>query len=601
MTQQLVSEQMLHRLDREAVTAVFGAAALMEDDYRPRIATVMKRIICGSPVFELLLNVTSRVEPHFGTLGAFNAAFTQAGATVHKFYDAPRGALTTKDKWHIVTTLMVSACPQPVISAEEQLTRCSRGKGEAWIDFVDRYVALCRFTSASREMQTKTLFKKLPASFRRLIMHLPPGVNVEDMMNVIRNASYWEAGTQSAGKQDVDEDGMDIDMSVVQANMASDGKVVQNGRINFGAITTVGRVMVAAREVCKGSRREAINLLRFLQRTVGNTESSRRGPPQNRHPRQGRTYLAENTEINEEIQEICETIDDEAEEEEEHFQANMAAKAKTKGEKKRILKLSLTAQSHLGYRRRIDALVDTGAETSIMSLGLAKELGLKIQPDNTRLMMAHGQATRVVGKCTLDVAVDKAPNSGFLMTCLVLPKPGYDMLLGLDSMTENEISTHPHSRSVSIRGRHIKCLFAGGVSERDTHNEIARAKIGEYTEKVTQLPIKKGDRIVFPLNRSIVLGPNETRMVKTPVVLERGLVPQRTPTIASHFSVHLGSQYANYTALTLCNHKEEPIRVTAKTIIFELPAQEQTEYQIQTEDGKTQAIKSKKLSFAKRQ
>ena len=76
MGSQLVSERLTSKMDREAFASVLSAAALVEDDYRPRLRHVVKKLEFGSPAFELLRQVTERIEPHFVSLTAFNAAFT---------------------------------------------------------------------------------------------------------------------------------------------------------------------------------------------------------------------------------------------------------------------------------------------------------------------------------------------------------------------------------------------------------------------------------------------------------------------------------------------------------------------------------------------
>ena len=248
--------------------------------------------------------------------------------------------------------------------------------------------------------------------------------------------------------------------------------------------------------------------------------------------------------------EIWETLsDDEGLPSEANTLHAKTAKAMAAKPQRRVLKLGLVSQSHLGYPRKVDALVDTGAESSIISLALAKELGARISSDSTRLMLVHGQATKVTGKCEIEVSLEKAHGQRFKMSCLVLPNPGYDLLLGLDTMVDKHISAHPHSRSVSIRGRRINCLFAGPKMDKDAVNTILHEELDRFTEKVDHLPGLKGDRMQVPLNRSVVLGPKESKMMKTPIVIPKSLVHKRTPIVAPSFSVHLGVQYADFRRL----------------------------------------------------
>ena len=247
------------------------------------------------------------------------------------------------------------------------------------------------------------------------------------------------------------------------------------------------------------------------------------------------------------------------------------------------------------------ALVDTGAESSIISLALAKELGAKVRPDDTRLLLAHGQATKVYGRCEIAVSVEKSANQRFNLDCMVLPKPGHDLLLGLDAMADNQISAHPHSRSVSIRGRKINCLFAGPKMDKEAVNSILPEGLGRLTEIVDHLPGLKGDRMQVPLNRSVVLGPKESRMLKTPIVIPRSLVHKRTPVVAPTFSVHLGIQYASFSTLTLTNHREEPVRITGKTTIFEVPVPADVDPVVSDCNGEKHQLRGNRRSFQKRQ
>ena len=586
----------------EAFASILSAAALIEDDYRPRIRRVVKSLQCGSPAFELLRQVTDKIEPHFVSTAAFNAAFTGNAASVHQFFGAAVNRIETEQKWRILKELILGSCPQSALSSEEQLASMSKAKGETWINFVDRYCTTCRTNGASRETQVKTLFKKLPANLKKLIIHLSPQSTVADMSAVLRNASFWESGALL--KDESVEDAMDIDLATEQANVATDGRVVgSDGKINFSAVTNAGRLMVGAREICKTSRREAMNMLRFLQRICSADTIQRR--PQFAQRRGGgrRAFVAENSPCEmAENEEIWETLsEDGGLSSEANTLHAKTAKAMAAKPRRRVLKLGLVSQSHLGYPRKVDALVDTGAESSIISLALAKELGARIVSDSTRLMLAHGQATKVAGKCEIEVSLEKAHCQRFKMSCLVLPNPGYDLLLGLDTMADNQISAHPHSRSVSIRGRKIDCLFAGPKMDKDAANAILPEELARFTEKVDHLPGLKGDRMQVPLNRSVVLGPKESKMMKTPIVIPKSLVHKRTPIVAPSFSVHLGVQYADFSTLTLTNHREEPVRITGKTTIFEAPAPTGVDYVVSDCNGKKHQLRGNRRSFPRRQ
>ena len=607
----MVSEPRTSKIDLDIFTSLLSSAALVEDDYRPRVKYVVQRLEQRSPAFELFRQVIEGLEPHFASSASFNAAFAGTDdahpAAVRQVFPYGHVQRTEANYWKVVRETIVAACPDPSLSAEEKLAKISKNKAENWTDFVDRYFAACTISTASRETQVKTLYKKLPPHLKRLVMHLPPTTMPADIRGLIRNVSFWESGTQA--KIEVDEDAMDIDLGVVQANVATDGRVIgRDGAINFSAITNAGRVMVGAREICKTSRREAQNMLRFLQRICnGQEQPAGQRRPMNQQRRWGgrRAYMAADDDMPEGSGEpICETLSEGGEEDaEREMTRTYAAQTESrKKEQKRVMKLGLVSQSHLGYPRRIDALVDTGAESSIMSLALARELGAKILPNKTKLLLAHGKTAQVTGECHVEVSIEKATHPTFTLDCLVLPNPGYDLLLGIDAMTKNQISAHPHNRSVSINGRQIKCLFAGPKMEREAKNEVAKQEdVGRLTERVDHLPTVKGDRIQVPLNRSIVLGPNESRMVKTPIVIPRGMVHQRTPVVAPHFSVHLGVQYETFSTLTLTNHRKEPVRITGKTTIFEIPTRAGDTLTIRDCNGQQRQLRGNKQSFPKRQ
>ena len=217
----MVSELRTSKIDIETFTSLLGSAALVEDDYRSRVKHVVQRLEPRSPAFELFRQVLERVEPHFVSQAAFNTAFVGDGATVRNFF-AAHTPVTAATRWHVIRELVSVACPQPTLSAEEQLARFAKSKAETWADFVDRYLAACTVSTASRETQAKTLYRKLPANLRRLVVHLPPTASPADIRTIIRNMSFWESGAST--KTEVDEDAMDIDLGLVQANAATDGR-----------------------------------------------------------------------------------------------------------------------------------------------------------------------------------------------------------------------------------------------------------------------------------------------------------------------------------------------------------------------------------------
>ena len=602
----MVSEQKISKLDRDQLTALLAAASYVEDAYRARVKYFIEKLEPRSAAFDYTRQILDRIEPHFDGLASFNAAFAGPAATIHAFWGADIAHLGSSHKWRVFRELVLANCPQPTLSAEERLSAMTKAKGETWMDFVDRYHAACITTTASRENQVKTLYRKIPAHLKKWLFSVPSTATVTDMTNALRHASFWESSGQA--RTEADDDPMDVDMAAVQVNAATDGRVISSdGKINFSAITNAGRVMVGAREICKTSRREAQNMLRFLQRICGgNGRSEDRRRPQERTRNWGgrRAFLAEDQDPESSGEPICETLSEGAEGDgEEDLLRSHAAQSTAKREtKKRVMRLGLVSQSHLGYPRRIDALVDTGSEASIMSLALAKELGAKVVRDETRLLLAHGKTAKVAGKCEVEVSLEKATQSAFRLQCLVLPNPGYELLMGIDAMAQNNMSVHPTNRTVRVKGHSIKCLFAGQKTDREVTSEVVKNEdFGRLTERVDHLPALKADRIQVPLNRSVVLGPKESRMIKTPIVLPRSVVHKRTPVVAPHFSVHLGIQYETFSTLTLTNHREEPVRITGKTTIFEVPGQEGKSYTIRDYNGKQHPLRNTKQSFLKRQ
>ena len=276
----MVSEPRISKMDCDEVTSLLNSAAFVEDDYRPRVKYVVQRPEPRSRAFDLTRQMRKgvEVEPHYRSQPAFNEA--GPAATMHAFYGDAFGCLTTKNKRHVVKGLEIDACPTPSLSPEEQLDRMTKTKRETWLGFVDRYCATCVTTTASRKTQVKTLYRKLPINLRKLMLPLPSTATLADMSSVLRNASFWESSTQS--RTETDEDATDPDMATTQVNVGIDGRVIgSDGSINFSAITNAGRVMIGAREICKTSKREALKMLRFLERICNGND----GPTGSRRPR----------------------------------------------------------------------------------------------------------------------------------------------------------------------------------------------------------------------------------------------------------------------------------------------------------------------------
>ena len=194
-------------------------------------------------------------------------------------------------------------------------------------------------------------------------------------------------------RTDADHDPIDPDVATTPlVNVAADGRAIGNdGSINFSAISNAGRVMFGAREICRTSRREALNMLKFLQKINNSSNAStrpRRAAGQSRNgtgvvPSPQRSLCRKETKHTSarplarqkktQRNRMCK------------FAHTVRAVTKTR----RVLKLGLISPSHLGYPRHINALVDFGAESSFVSPARAKELGVKVRPDETRLLLAQ--------------------------------------------------------------------------------------------------------------------------------------------------------------------------------------------------------------------
>ena len=101
-------------------------------------------------------------------------------------------------------------------------------------------------------------------------------LKTEDMTTVLRNASFWESSMLT--RTDADHDPIDPDVATTPlVNVAADGRVIgDDGSINFSAISNAGRIMIGARDICRTSRREALNMLKFLQKINNSSNASTR-------------------------------------------------------------------------------------------------------------------------------------------------------------------------------------------------------------------------------------------------------------------------------------------------------------------------------------
>ena len=101
---------------------------------------------------------------------------------------------------------------------------------------------------------------------------------------------------------------------------------------------------------------------------------------------------------------------------------------------------------------------------------------------------------------------------------------------------------------------------------------------------------------VEPVNRARTTRGQDAQ---TPNVLPGALVYKRVPTVAPRFSVHLGVQY--YTFSTLANHAAEPVKITGRTRILDVPAGQDVKYTACDCDGNPHPLRSNRPPFPKRQ
>ena len=272
-----------------------------------------------------------------------------------------------------------------------------------------------------------------------------------------------------------------------------------------------------------------------------------------------------------------------------------------------VLMLPAILNSGLRSKRETDGLIDTGAERTIISHTLAKELGTPIAADDSKLIVTDGKEVKTVGKCKVKMQlVNGCQDKIFEVECLILPQPKYEFLLGLDFMAAHDIAINPRGRFISFNQTKFHCKTVGHMSKTSVKNRMSASvdedDLGRLLEKAQHFPVQQQGRVLFPLNRSVILGPRETRMLKLPVHLREDLQPLRIPTIAPHFSVNLGPQYATHLTIAVTNHKPEPIRLTGKTVIFEVTVDATTAHSVRTHDGSLRRLRvAKPKSFQRRQ
>ena len=204
----MVSERQYLSTERHEVETALNAAAMVADGYRPRMAKVMERVEVGSPLFELFRQVTGTAEPHFAELAAFNTAFATRAAAIKNCFPAAKAAISDEDKWHVFKAMLLAQCSTAGATSGERLASASKKKAESWLQFAERFGVMATQSGLAREMQIKLLYGKLPPALKRAIASLPVTATINEMILVIRNVTFW---TGSSSAAEVDKDAMEVD------------------------------------------------------------------------------------------------------------------------------------------------------------------------------------------------------------------------------------------------------------------------------------------------------------------------------------------------------------------------------------------------------
>ena len=243
----MVSEREFLTTDRGDVETALNAAAMVADGYRARVSKVMEKVEVGSPVFELMRQVIDRAEPHFSDKDAFNTAFVGRAAAVMNCFPANKAAIGETEKWQVFKMGLLSLCSNAGASSGEKLASASKRKTETWLQFAERFSVLAVQSGLPREMQIRTLFRKLPTQLRRAIASLPTNTTIQEMVLMIRNVTFW---TGSSAASEIDKEAMDID--AVDMELGGD----------LTDVNALGRGM-PLRELCDAMRGELSRNPRF--------------------------------------------------------------------------------------------------------------------------------------------------------------------------------------------------------------------------------------------------------------------------------------------------------------------------------------------------
>ena len=455
----MVSELKFLTTERHEVETAINAASMVADGYRTRVGKLMEKVEVGSPLFELMRQVTERTEPHFADKDAFNAAFVGRAAAISNCFPANKMVVSDDDKWHVFKRTLLGMCSNAGTTSGERLAGAAKKKSETWLQFAERFGVLAAQSGLAREMQIKILYGKLPGHLKRAVSSLPTTTTMNEMILMIRNVTFW---TGSSSAAEVDRDAMDVDMVDMCDGIGCAVHKVDN----------FGRGGLSLRELCDAMRSELTRNPRFAgiaedilgqwrQRGPQGQYSNNRGPRRTgpRRPAGNRQFQRNCYQCGEyghsarfcrqrshqirEAQPVhthnqfapLASLEEEDEREEGGSVLSLSVsqgkkpsprkeegKGKNGGQVKYIDyprvdqssssrpqkgKASLKVVTYLANRpEKESALVDTGAEVSLLPLTYCQRWGIKVKRvENTHLRGFNNSTSQVTGEVVLPIRI----------------------------------------------------------------------------------------------------------------------------------------------------------------------------------------------------
>lgn len=146
--------------------------------------------------------------------------------------------------------------------------------------------------------------------------------------------------------------------------------------------------------------------------------------------------------------------------------------------------------------RPVRMLIDTGAQVSVMSVGLFKAIGGELSTGPRSLRVANNTTISSIGECTVDLALGK---SVFAVDVLVLQDTSYPFILGQDVMLPTRTQIHLQERTLVVGGEELSfARDTWSVSHRVHMVEDVILQPGLNVVSV-QLPrAVDGDHLIWP-------------------------------------------------------------------------------------------------------